>query len=172
MSSSRTRIALAWCLALCAVAACGGRVESVDDSSGSGGGDAGGSTTSTGGNGNIGDARDGGRRTKDASEGDANQCVEVDVTGYDTSCVTDDDCIDVTAGTFCGPSPQICLCGGTAISASEGDRYDAQIQSLGKSEEACPCPYLGRAHCITSTCVFCPSSIGPGDPPPGCPDAG
>lgn len=165
MRTSARRIAVAWCLSLSVVAACGGRVEGVGSSSANE--DAGGSTTSTGGGSDTGD---GGRRAKDASDDDANRCVEIDVTGYDTSCATDDDCIDVTAGTFCGPGPQICLCGGTAVSASEQSRYDSVVQSL--ETEACPCPYLGNARCITSTCVFCPSFGGGADSPPGCPDAG
>ena len=101
--------ASAWILATCIVAACGGKVDGVSDSSDSGG--TGGGTTSGG---DARDARAGDAHTNAddaATKGDANVCITIDVSSYDTSCANDDDCIDVTAGTFCSAngSGELCL---------------------------------------------------------------
>jgi hypothetical protein len=100
-------------------------------------------------------------------------CVDIDVSTYETSCVANSDCIDVTAGTICDGYE--CICGGAAINTSGDTRYQAALSSVRPGPgPACQCPYLGRALCVwqgasSGVCTYCPSP-GSGQPSPqGCP---
>jgi hypothetical protein len=103
--------------------------------------------------------------------GDARTCVDIDPASYDTSCQSDSDCIDVSAGVIC--SGYNCLCGGATINASGQARYEAALASVTRGAgPGCGCPYLGRARCVQSQCVICHPGYLNDPNPPGCPDGG
>jgi hypothetical protein len=107
----------------------------------------------------------------DGAASDGATCVNIDVSTYDTSCQTDSDCINVSAGKIC--SGYNCLCGGATINADGQARYNAALASVEAGPGPyCGCPYFGRPRCLQAQCVYCPSSIGPMPAPPGCPDGG
>jgi hypothetical protein len=157
--------------------ACGGRTEG-----GGAGGDHGdgGSGSAEAGASSSGGSSSGGTTSSDAGStqedtgvvsSDGGFCIDIDTSTYDTACAVDDDCIDVSGGVIC--AGYNCLCGGSAVSASEQARYDAALATVPEGKGPfCGCPYFGRPRCIASACVFCPSNIGGSDPPPGCPDGG
>jgi hypothetical protein len=89
-------------------------------------------------------------------------CVEVDPSTYDRSCMTDQDCISITAGELC---QETCFCGGTAISRSGQARYEAAIASI--VAEPCGCSYDGPVLCLQNQCTQCIPNLNP--PLLGCP---
>ena len=105
-----------------------------------------------------------------ACSANGNQCVDIDVSTYDTSCNADSDCIIVNAGHIC--SGYTCLCGNATINVDGQARYNAAMSSLTPGGPGCGCPAFGQARCVQSTCTYCPTSIGSEPAPAGCPDAG
>ncbi|HEY3817430.1 MAG TPA: hypothetical protein VGL81_09680 [Polyangiaceae bacterium] len=97
---------------------------------------------------------------------DAAVCVDVDLSTYDQSCQTSDDCIGITAGVLC---PGSCECGGAAVNISEQLRYQTTIAELGMSVGGCPCPAPGPIGCVQNKCTVCGYGAGQ---PAGCPDGG
>ncbi len=91
-------------------------------------------------------------------------CVNVDLSTYDQSCQTSDDCIIVTAGLRC---PGACDCGGAAVNVSEQHRYQNSVGSLDTLD--CPCAAEGPAACIENRCTVC--AVGP-NAAAGCPGGG
>jgi hypothetical protein len=88
------------------------------------------------------------------------ECVDVDLSTYDQSCRNDGDCIEVTTGEICTDT---CACGGSAISASEQQRY--ANATAGITTEACPCVAGGGApRCIAAHCAICPDPSDPNQP--------
>ena len=176
MKSLRARAFLSCTFAIFVVAACGGRIDSVngasDDSDSGSGASSGGSVSGGGGtSGGGGSIRDAGRLFDASTKSDASLdvCIDVSTSSFDTSCATDDDCIDVTTGHLC--SANTCWCGGSAISASEEKHYDDTVAPVVGGNVACPCPFLGRARCVETQCVFC-GAFDEGSNPAGCPDGG
>jgi hypothetical protein len=95
---------------------------------------------------------------------DANVCVDLEPSMFDTSCTTTADCLEVTLGEICSSG---CLCGGSAINAMDEAKYEQAVAPVSQGE-LCACPYLGSPVCVGGTCIVC----GPGTSQPGCPDAG
>lgn len=171
MKSFRTSAFSVWTVALCIVAACGGRIDSVNGTTDDGDRDSGSGGSRTGGGGGGSVTRDAGR-TLDAAtkpDSDVNVCVDVSTSSFDTSCANDDDCINVTVGHLCTENQ--CMCGGAAISASAESAYEDALGPVANARSACGCPFLGRARCVESQCVYC-SAFDDGSNPAGCPDGG
>jgi hypothetical protein len=101
----------------------------------------------------------------DGSPLDGGQCVDIDLSTYDQSCVTSSDCIEITSGLIC---PKSCSCGGSTINQSGQSRYDEAINSI--VTEDCPCAFTGAPKCFQGECIMCDSASGSG--PTGCQDAG
>ncbi|MGH7293920.1 MAG: hypothetical protein ACRELB_03250, partial [Polyangiaceae bacterium] len=162
----------------CVLGACGGRTDgggaSGDHGDGGSGSSEAGASSSGGGSSSGGTtSSDAGSTQEDSgiTSSDGGFCIDIDTSTYDTSCAVDDDCINVSAGVIC--AGYNCLCGGSTVSASEQARYEAALATVPQGKGPfCSCPYFGRPRCIATQCVFCPSSIGGSDPPPGCPDGG
>jgi hypothetical protein len=85
----------------------------------------------------------------DGADGAAG-CIDVPLSGFDTTCSRDRDCVTVTTGEVC---PGDCLCGGSAINASDQARYQQEIAGVPIGE--CGCPLLGVPQCIAGTCTIC-----------------
>jgi hypothetical protein len=81
------------------------------------------------------------------------KCVDVDLSTYDTSCQSQTDCVQVTAGQICTGS---CECGGAAINASSYVQYMEATSAI--EPAGCPCASDGEVDCIDNTCILC----GPG----------
>ena len=91
-------------------------------------------------------------------------CVTVDLSDFDTSCVTSADCVLVRSGELCSG---YCDCpGDTVISRSEFGRYQTAISSVPPAAIACPCVSLPAPKCVQRKCVFC------GGSQQSCPDGG
>jgi hypothetical protein len=93
-------------------------------------------------------------------------CVDLDLSTYDTSCVQTSDCIDVTGGEIC---PDSCFCGGSTVNISEETRYKTTLASTPFLEQAqtnfCGCPFFGSPTCVAGQCVMC---LDLGDTDGGC----
>ena len=100
----------------------------------------------------------------DSSMGSTGGCVYINPAAFDRYCIQDSDCLSVTVGQICTGQ---CLCGGGAISSSEGPRYNAAVASIGAVDD-CPCVYEGPVVCVEGQCTQCPAS-GSAEQP-GCPD--
>jgi hypothetical protein len=91
------------------------------------------------------------------ASGDAAAC-EITPSNYDTSCMSDTDCVTVVAGNFCGKR---CLCGGgpyMAVNQSEWSHVGKDIfcTVVGR-EPPCPCAQLPPApvsKCQNGQCVI------------------
>jgi hypothetical protein len=103
--------------------------------------------------------------TSDTSLSDGGQCVDIDLSTFDRSCMTMSDCIEITAGTICTGG---CSCGGSSINQSGQARYDAAINSI--MTAACPCVFPGTPTCVQGECIMCnaPEGADPAD----CQDSG
>ena len=86
-------------------------------------------------------------------------CVDVDISSFDVSCRNDGDCIEVTTGEICSDS---CACGGSAISATEEQRYEEETSGI--PTEACPCVSAGSPRCVAGSCAICPPPSNPNQP--------
>ena len=97
--------------------------------------------------GDSGAALDAGRdATTDASAPDG--CVDVDLSTYDQSCKTANDCVYVNAGLVCSGS---CGCGNAFINVSGEARYDQAVGNI--QFAACPCTPLTPA-CNDGACSY------------------
>jgi hypothetical protein len=106
-------------------------------------------------------AVEGGEQT-DSSEGD---CVNVDLSTYDTSCSQDSDCTVIWAGVLCPSSFERCVllyCRGfSAVSTSEYGRYMAAISPITSADYdasvplGCSCPAFPHAICASGQCTSC-----------------
>jgi hypothetical protein len=165
MKRARVRPTWIWAGVSFALVACGGIQGGTQHDTADASMDAGSSSS------DAGQAPDTGSTPEGGSSGDARTCVDIDPATYDTSCQIDSDCIDVSGGVIC--SGYNCLCGGTAISASEQARYNAALASVPAGPGPhCNCPYFGRARCVQSQCVICHPGYLNDPNPPGCPDGG
>ena len=150
------------------LAACGGEVTGVGQTSvGGGGGSSGGGS---GGGGGVSTGGGGG--------GSGGSCVTVQASSFSQSCNTASDCTLVTTGTLCSGE---CACGETPISNASLSAYNAATASVRLG--TCPCPDPGVVECLAGTCTLC--DYGPGgevscgsisgdagvSPPPPPPDA-
>ena len=88
-------------------------------------------------------------------EGDGGVCVDISLTGYDTSCVEDTDCQGVTTGEVCSNTCFGCV-PNAAINQSSESLYEAQTAPL-SGGVACACPASGQARCLSNACVWCSS---------------
>jgi hypothetical protein len=100
----------------------------------------------------------------DSSPLDGGQCIDIDLSTYDQSCVTSSDCIEITSGLICQGN---CSCGGSTINQSGQSRYDQAINSI--VTEDCPCSFNGGPKCLQGECVMCNTASGSG--PTDCQDA-
>jgi hypothetical protein len=93
------------------------------------------------------------------------QCVEVDISTYDTSCTTASDCIVIGQGDICADNCGSCPT--APVSASEQARYNQAISGI-HFQGVCACPAEIAPSCVRGKCVEC----FPGVDLPGCSDAG
>jgi hypothetical protein len=108
---------------------------------------------------------DGGTTMSDGSvgdevNGDAGQCVEVNLADYDQSCNTASDCTLIRTGEVCGAT---CDCGASPINVSGEAKYEAAISGI--KFEDCPCISAGPLGCSGGKCTVCSG-------PKACPDGG
>jgi hypothetical protein len=104
--------------------------------------------------------------TADSAPPPTNQCVTVDLSTYDHSCVTDNDCTLARGGTICTDQ---CSCGSTPINVSGEARYQTALAGL--QLEDCQCGFPGVLRCVENSCTLCTGDLE--NDPPGCrPDQG
>jgi hypothetical protein len=87
--------------------------------------------------------------TSDAGP-DGSMCAQVDLTTYDQSCETANDCMSVTEGLLC---PGSCDCGGAAVNISERIRYQETL--LGNATSTCDCVAPAPISCVDKKCTVC-----------------
>jgi hypothetical protein len=92
------------------------------------------------------------------------ECVFIDLSTYDTSCVTNSDCTIIAAGQVCDGS---CDCGGSPVNVDGEATYEQAVSGIVFAE--CPCAAELPPACVGTTCTACSGS--PTDPPE-CGDTG
>lgn len=92
------------------------------------------------------------------------ECVFIDLSTYDTSCVTNTDCTVIASGQVCDGS---CDCGGSPVNVDGEATYEQAVSGIAFAE--CPCAAELPPACVGTTCTAC--SGGPTDPPE-CGDTG
>jgi len=81
------------------------------------------------------------------------KCVDVDLTGYDVSCATAGDCMNILSGTVCDGA---CECRGAnivGVSMTNQSQYAATLSGISLSQ--CHCLGPSPAQCIAGQCVNC-----------------
>jgi hypothetical protein len=91
---------------------------------------------------------DGNELDSPISVADADRCVDVDLSTYDSSCNQASDCIVIQTQVCSGD----CACGGSAVSASEQSRY--QQETSGITPALCACGFETTPQCIRNQCVI------------------
>lgn len=102
-----------------------------------------------------------------AMSGDSGVCAAISQSDFDTSCATDSDCMEIQTGKVCEDGTG-CICGESAISARDQDRYNAEYQAAvsvirtasaldGSAFRYCGCGTcpVKAARCIANRCVLC-----------------
>lgn len=96
--------------------------------------------------------------TSTSSSSTSSGCIDLDPSKFDQSCKTDDDCIDVAAGTLCAAYE--CSCAGGTIAAAAAAQYNALYTSVPPAPgPGCSCPITGTGRCIVGQCVWCPAGF-------------
>jgi len=114
-----------------------------------------------------GDDSDGGTTTSDDGgfTNDAGvECVDIDLSSYDTSCMTNSDCIVIQTGQVCDGN---CACGGSPVNADGEATYEQAIRGIMLA--GCPCPAEAPPACVGNVCTPC---SGRTSDPPECGDEG
>lgn len=83
-----------------------------------------------------------------AAAPDGGACVNIDLSTYDRSCTTTEDCIRIQAGTVCSDT---CACGNASVNADGQARYQQTIAPLGPTP-ACGCPNEPVPKCVQGQC--------------------
>jgi hypothetical protein len=109
--------------------------------------------------------------------GDADGCVDIELSSAETTCERDQDCVLVVTGSVCPRYvPTVgsnvgTLCENGAANSSGAARIGAQIAAIPHGNDAGIdfCDAIpGTPRCLQGQCTVC----GPGNGPPGCFDAG
>jgi hypothetical protein len=114
---------------------------------------------------------DTGTGTTDGGTGDGGftndagvHCVDVDLSTFDTSCVTNSDCTVIQSGQICDGS---CECGGSPVNVDGEATYQQDVSGIVFA--GCPCAAELPPACVGNICTTCTGS--PSDPPE-CGDTG
>ena len=93
-------------------------------------------------------------------------CPVVDLASFETTCVTDSDCMPILTGNWCQYGCPSCQPANAAINTSGAALYESETTL--PYENSCGCIADNAAACVAGQCVLCPGgACGDGGQPEG-----